>query len=788
MISLVIESGYVVLVHPCGGRQPLRRAGRPIEALPPGWSVNAVHPEFAPTTIIILTHADGSAQRWVVDALGETYEQPISCLPMPMRGALHSGMTRILRGRRSGEEMSGAVWDALPRLTRLELLADFISAGGHSLIDPMCALDMGRGASLDVCSDDDHLSVLLPGGLELPLLLHGSVLRNMDFQPGWAAFVLYLDFAPFYLLKLRHADGQEATWVLDRNFVWIGDINALPQAARDELGSRAASVIRRHVDSVVDFAGPDDEIVKQWLEIDCNTRASLCALCESMIYPEPTSLDLQQIEGVFSVAASRYSHKLVSLQRDAIRKAVTTDLHRQTIMAIKEGCLQWPSPADGSRATMNGVLIWGDYAFFYRFADRNGLNFFVIASDRSARMIGLLLPASNLLLFDSSQLNSQEPSRWLRDNLGGSVWELLARHVHQYAQDIAARPHSKPSRMVNVMLTHPRVHIGHHLWNDLSGFEALCDAVSPQDIPTTMILGGADGNAEFFGPVEALFPATSGRIDRSLETADQFVRWAYRNDVWPARITREYVSASLRRRVMDHLSKADEVSCLLNKLAMQRRDRRPAPVIIFGLRVEDRTLVDLSAFCQAFVGFMAERHPGSTIVFDGYNCRPGRTGGAVNPGMVHHLARQPPERIEADLVAALAEQFDGQPITLVGTTGQSIATSLAWCRNAVAAFAIWGAGLTKIRWLANLPTMLVTSRNNMLHRNDIAIYHDLKFMEGPTPVVMPPPSLITDAPGHVALATGFIQGGRECFVVDTDRILSVFETFLDRLIPGAGAL
>ena len=337
--------------------------------------------------------------------------------------------------------------------------------------------------------------------------------------------------------------------------------------------------------------------------------------------------------------------------------------------------------------------------------------------------------------------------------------------------------------MVNVLLAHPRVHIGHHLWNDLSGYEALFHSVPPERLPTTLIIGASDGTAELFGPIEALFPAMLGRIDRSLETVDAFIRWAYSNGVWPARITREYISATLRRRVMDYLIKADEVLHTQAMLVESRKNKDRAPIIIFGLRVEDRTLVDLPAFCQAFVGFMAERHPGSTVVFDGYNCRPGTTSGSVNPGMVHQLARQPPEKVEGDLVASLVERFDGKPVTIIGTTGQSVATSLAWCRNADAAFAVWGAGLAKIRWLANLPTMIVTrSRANMLSRSDLAIYYDPAVMEEPAPVMFPDPSSITDMPGHVALAIGFIQGGRECFAADTDQILSKFGAFLNQII------
>lgn len=306
-------------------------------------------------------------------------------------------------------------------------------------------------------------------------------------------------------------------------------------------------------------------------------------------------------------------------------------------------------------------------------------------------------------------------------------------------------------------MTFSRLHIGHHLWNELSGFEALCNAVPPEQLPTTMIIGASDGSAEFFGPIEALFPELRGHIDRSFASVDAFIRWTYKHDAWPVRITREYVSTSLRSKVMKHLVEASEAAQVQAIPVTKSYEENHALTIVFGLRVEDRTLVDLPAFCEAFVSFMVEHHSGSTIVFDGYNCRPGTVSGPVNPGMVYQLSSEPPEDVEIALVNSLIERFVGRPITIIGTTGQSMATSLAWCRRADAAFAIWGAGLTKIRWLANVPTMIVTGRNNMLHRHDIEIYHHPVFMEASAPVLFPDASLVEDVADHIALVNGFIK-------------------------------
>ncbi len=779
-LSLQSENGYAVLVYLGDIRCRLRRDGQPVGALLPGWSVSAIHVDLAPVIIVSLVHGDGRTARWIIAAASETYNEPISQLPRTVRDSLRAGIKRQLQDIRSRNEAAFAAWNTIPRTTRLELLADLETHAGpgeDGLSTTMGGWSDDSGQVLPVCSDDNLASVVLPTGVEIPILREGTVLRHTDLQPGWAADVLYRDFAPFYLLELRHETGLRATWLLDRHLSVIDDINCLSQTTKDELCLRAAPIIERHLASVLAFAEPGtDPVVERYVQLNGDVRRVLAMHCAGAIRPPPTSMALREVPSALPATGGK---ETILLRRAAIEQAVTVDMHIQTIEAIRQGRLDWPSPVDGSAARLQGIFMWEEYVQLYQFTDRNGLDFMVVASDRRTRVIGLMVPTINLILYEDRSPSSHDPNVWLHNSLGGGFWWLLVRHVNEYTHEVTLRRRTGRARPVNVLLSGSRVHIGHHLWNDLSGFEALCNSVPPEQLPTTMIIGASDGRAELFGPIEALFPATLGHIDRSLETVDAFVRWIYRHDVWPTRIACDYVSVALRRTVMDHLAKAEEAAQVRGSLQARRCD---APVIIFGLRVEDRTLVDLPAFCALFVAFMAKRHPGTTIVFDGYNCRPGTSTGPVNPGMVHHLTSRPPEEVETALVAALTERFAGQPVTIVGTTGQSIATSLAWCSHADAAFAIWGAGLAKVRWLANLPTMAITGRANLLHRPDLNIYHDPIFVEASAPVVFPDPSLIEDVPDHVALAAKFIQGGRECFKVDTNHIFNNFDMFLKNII------
>ncbi len=236
------EDGRAVLVHEGNVRRPLCRGGQPADALLPGWSVAAIHNELAPVVIASLVHGDGQTARWIIDVGGDIHDGPVVQLPPGVSGALRTGAKRRLQDISSRGETALAAWNAIPRTTRLELLADLeVHAGPDA--DGLSATAGGwgddTGLALPVRSDDDLLSVLLPRGVEVPILQAGMVLRHSAFLPGWAADVLRRHSGRFHLLELRHETGARATWLLDGHLSVIGDVNILPEATKNELRVRA---------------------------------------------------------------------------------------------------------------------------------------------------------------------------------------------------------------------------------------------------------------------------------------------------------------------------------------------------------------------------------------------------------------------------------------------------------------------------------------------------------------------------------------------------------------------
>ena len=241
-LLLKSENGRAVLVHGGDIRRPLCRGGQPADVLLPGWSVAAIHNELAPVVVVSLVHDDGQAARWIIDVESDIHNEPVAQLPPALRDALRAGAKRRLQDIGSRGETALAAWNTIPRTTRLELLADLEAHAGPSadgLSATVGGLGNDPGLALPVRSDDDLLSVLLPAGVEIPILQAGTVLRHSAFLPGWAADVLRRHSERFYLLELRHETAARATWLLDGHLSVIGDVNSLPEATKDELRLQA---------------------------------------------------------------------------------------------------------------------------------------------------------------------------------------------------------------------------------------------------------------------------------------------------------------------------------------------------------------------------------------------------------------------------------------------------------------------------------------------------------------------------------------------------------------------
>jgi hypothetical protein len=184
------------------------------------------------------------------------------------------------------------------------------------------------------------------------------------------------------------------------------------------------------------------------------------------------------------------------------------------------------------------------------------------------------------------------------------------------------------------------------------------------------------------------------------------------------------------------------------QIVTQRLKQRTGPVLLIGLRIENRTVVNQAEFLEHLVRHIATVAPGCTIVLDGQNRRDDdQPVGSFSD----NIAIRSPLDVEAELCAAVIASAIGQDVTVVTTTGTTIANSIAWAHSASCFIAIWGAGLAKYRWICNKPGLVLSSKHHLLNPAEMSIYHTTTTMEAPTKVVYADPACVEDDPTALQL-------------------------------------
>ena len=183
-------------------------------------------------------------------------------------------------------------------------------------------------------------------------------------------------------------------------------------------------------------------------------------------------------------------------------------------------------------------------------------------------------------------------------------------------------------------------------------------------------------------------------------------------------------------------------------------------------------MVDLVDFCEELLDRVADAFPGAILVLDGHN-----SGGDGRVVVSHGEldARRPPLEVERQIVRHLRRLQVGRDVMVVDTLGAPIRASLAWCEQADCFFSIWGASLAKYRWACNKPGLVVTSRWNLTHRDDLHIYDAPEFMEAPSGLAFVDADLIQDMPGAALVVdVGPGQPSFFNFDVEAEPVLSRF--------------
>lgn len=564
----------------------------------------------------------------------------------------------------------------------------------------------------------------------------------------------------FTILELLHDQGTRAEWF----FNGAGQQSNTMEPWPDDTRAALRAAFRPAVTTLRDTLLPtypvapqpaQTEALHDFLRLGPGLRDAVASALQAEVLPDPALCDIDAP----GAAPPPWADPA------ALRRALSVDLQDRFVAAMRTGALTWPSPVDGADMPCTGAFTLDDFNSLFRFADwSSGLDILVLATEHLSRVSGLYVPAHGLAVTrggDQKRMMLQHSpalGRYVLHHLAYFAGSLLAGRALPAA----------PARFATFLRGGASAHLGHQLWNELTAVDALVEALPPERLPEWLVPGQPGHGIEFYGPIDALFPEIAGRVRRGFADQRAVIGHAYENRLILFRATREHIGDGLRRRVMAHAARGAP--------ALPPRGR----TLLVGLRVENRTVTDLEAFCALVVeeairwqaGGTPSVPPGGapvTLVFDGHNARGDARSDETISSHREVIASQSPLAVERAVVAALRRRFAGQPVTLLDTLGEPLAVSLAWSQACDGFVALWGAGLAKYRWVANKPGFVVTSRWNLENKGDLGIYDAASYMADPAPLAYVRGDAVHDLPDAPMLVP-FDHPSYRNFTVDLDAV------------------
>ena len=551
---------------------------------------------------------------------------------------------------------------------------------------------------------------------------------------GWRAEFLFSGFAPILILQLAHLDGRRAAWYLGSDGSRLaGHIDELNASSRQLVRNAAARLLRSLTRALLEDPQPTlNGLEQDYLRLDQQIKLEIFNSVKDVLLPPPETQVLSESQGCLPLA-TRGGRQIV-LYHEHLRSTLQHDFQDLLVETLQAGhcAFHMPSPLDGELLEVQGSLCFDDFHFAYRFFDRtHDLVFYLIVGYEVSEAYCLYFPVLDLVIHlphktGLSQLIAQHLAIW------------IPQHFVHFTDDYIKYLQGSTAGITSLLRAPPWTHIGHQLWNELTGIDNLLKATSLKGNVEWAVPDG-ERAVEFYGAIDKLFPQLQDRVVRGLRDATDAIRYIYSNKRLAVRVTRSLVSADLRARVLSHAAASAPASPDLTRL----RDLAKRPVVLLGLRVENRTLVDLGSFYQLCIDHILNEYPESRFILDGHNVA--GAGGAKFRSHGERAEDLPVlEQTEQDILKMLQGRF-GHDI-VVSSVGLTIAESLQLINHSDFFISPWGAGLAKYRWICNKPGFIFTSEWNLTHRGELRIYDHSDMMEDPSPATWIDAALVTDRP------------------------------------------
>ena len=551
--------------------------------------------------------------------------------------------------------------------------------------------------------------------------------KPAEFLLGWRAVNAYDGLAPVTIVSFVSDGGEEGLWFLDSRLRrCAGLAREVPAPMLADMMDRLCPLLDGLWSALAlsHQPRPMTAAERDFLDLPAHCRNSLLELYLGAF---DSALGVRRFDlpggGQPHTPTLSCGQRQVPLRLQGMHGLFDPGLlQREQARLVGQGFMVLPSPVDGQPLRCDRSLALDADLTAYRLHDpRWQVTVYVLAGEIYFRTLAVYVPEARLVLAADPDAFA---SRWPDLEL------VFRRHLAQHGRalfDYLAAPTTVP---LHFWRGRNAMHLGHLLWNDLSGIAALVAAVPAGGLPSFLVCESGS-RPEMYGPIDRIFPELQGRVVRREEPFMALVDGFYETKACLFRSSGMQVSRSLR----DRISAPDR--------------HAEAPVVLLGLRTENRTLHDLPGFCRALVAHLAATIGRAVLVVDGHNRHdgdPAEGGGAMIWSHGELGAEASPVDAERALVQVVVEAARGTGIEVLSTVGEPVAESVAWGRAARFFVSFWGAGLAKYRWLCNCPGVVLTNRWNLGNLHDLHIYSNPGTMEQPSPMLFVDADAVHDLP------------------------------------------
>jgi len=244
------------------------------------------------------------------------------------------------------------------------------------------------------------------------------------------------------------------------------------------------------------------------------------------------------------------------------------------------------------------------------------------------------------------------------------------------------KPQVRPVMVSDVALGH----LGHYIWNVISGWSTLFELAPVEKIDII----ATNRQFQMFGGVKELYPDVTCRAGALIEFNHGYELYQYmlRSKALSVVLLDRHVRTDLADRVIKWCRDRCNPDFLARVDTLKRASN---PLLLVTLRLENRAWIEQEDGIPNIINQLATDFPDLTVVLDGLNAD------------IHSLDTHAFMSLEDEMRLAKHIIASCPDVRIENSIGCPLIEGIVWCDTVDAFMAPIGAGLAKYRWITNKP-------------------------------------------------------------------------------------